>query len=318
MAFSDHQGEFVKNAPLQAATSSIPAGSAQARNRWRAFLLALAILLLAFCVPLFQLARFAAASQLYSYVLLVPFISAWLVWIKRATLPLSARPMRFAGAIFLALGIAVMAAWLLAGHPGGRMARENGLTLQTLSFVLDVFALVFLFWGKDTVRAVRFPLFFLLFMVPLPPSLVLATDSFLQYGSAQVARLFFGLSGMAFLQDGLTFQLPDISLHIAPECSGIHSTIVLFITSLLAAYLLLRTTWKRALFVLFVIPLGLIRNGFRVFVIGELCVHIGPQMINSPIHRKGGPIFFVLSLIPLFLLLIALQKSERARSGTKK
>ena len=65
------------------------------------------------------------------------------------------------------------------------------------------------------------------------------------------------------------------------------------------------------------IPLGLLRNGFRVFTIGELCVHIGPQMINSPIHHKGGPIFFVLSLIPLFILLIALQKSERARGKYK-
>jgi hypothetical protein len=49
-----------------------------------------------------------------------------------------------------------------------------------------------------------------------------------------------------------------------------------------------------------------------VYVIGELCTHIGPQMINSPIHRHGGPLFFVLSLIPFFLLLIFLRRSERA------
>jgi len=85
----------------------------------------------------------------------------------------------------------------------------------------------------------------------------------------------------------------------------------LFITSLLAAHLFLRTPWKRTVFVLVVLPLGILRNGFRVYTIGELCIHIGPQMINSPIHRKGGPIFFVLSLIPLFILLVMLQKSER-------
>jgi exosortase/archaeosortase family protein len=68
-----------------------------------------------------------------------------------------------------------------------------------------------------------------------------------------------------------------------------------------------------------VIPLAILRNGFRVFTIGELCIHVGPHMINSPIHRKGGPLFFALSLIPLFLLLVVLQKSERAggRSITK-
>ena len=54
-----------------------------------------------------------------------------------------------------------------------------------------------------------------------------------------------------------------------------------------------------------------------MFTIGELCVHVGPQMINSPIHHKGGPIFFALSLIPFFLLLVALQKSERGRATAK-
>jgi exosortase/archaeosortase family protein len=62
-----------------------------------------------------------------------------------------------------------------------------------------------------------------------------------------------------------------------------------------------------------VIPLALLRNGFRIFVIGQLCVHIGPEMINSSIHRHGGPLFFILSLIPLFLLLIFLRKSGQAK-----
>jgi exosortase/archaeosortase family protein len=129
-----------------------------------------------------------------------------------------------------------------------------------------------------------------------------------------VAGAFFTLSGTTFFQDGLVFQLPDITLQIAPECSGIHSSMVLLITSLLAAHLFLRTPWKRTVFVLAVIPLGILRNGFRVYTIGELCIHIGPRMINSPIHHKGGPIFFALSLIPLFLLLVALQRSERGRA----
>ena len=61
----------------------------------------------------------------------------------------------------------------------------------------------------------------------------------------------------------------------------------------------------------FLIPLGILRNGFRIFVIGMLCVHIGPRMIYSPVHRQGGPIFFALSLVPLFLLLSWLRRQER-------
>ena len=67
-----------------------------------------------------------------------------------------------------------------------------------------------------------------------------------------------------------------------------------------------------ALLVGVVIPLGLLRNGLRILVISLLCVHIGPEMINSPIHRRGGPIFFVASLIPLFVMLWWLRQREVA------
>jgi exosortase C (VPDSG-CTERM-specific) len=151
--------------------------------------------------------------------------------------------------------------------------------------------------------------------VPIPGILMDGIETFLQHGSAAVAHALFSLSGAPFARDGLVFQLPGISLTVAPECSGIHSSLILFITSLLAGHLFLRTPWKRTVLALAVVPLALIRNGARIFTIGELCVHIGPEMINSAIHRHGGPWFFLLSLIPFFFLLLLLQKSDRARDA---
>jgi exosortase/archaeosortase family protein len=81
-------------------------------------------------------------------------------------------------------------------------------------------------------------------------------------------------------------------------------------TSILAANLFLKTPWRRVALVAFVIPLAILRNGFRILVIGLLCVNIGPQMIHSLIHRRGGPLFFALSLAPLLLLLGWLHKGE--------
>ena len=98
---------------------------------------------------------------------------------------------------------------------------------------------------------------------------------------------------------------------MAEECSGIRSSWVLFITSLLASQLFLRSPWRRIILVAFVIPLAIARNGFRILVIGLLCVHVGPHMIDSFIHHRGGPIFFVLSLIPLFVLLSWFRRQEQ-------
>ncbi|MEI6395048.1 MAG: archaeosortase/exosortase family protein, partial [Verrucomicrobiota bacterium] len=152
------------------------------------------------------------------------------------------------------------------------------------------------------------PAAFLVFMVPFPVFLLEGIESFFQRGSAEAAQALFALSGMPVFRQGMSFQLPGFSLQVAPECSGIHSSLVLFITSLLAGYLLLNSPWKRAVLVLAVVPLALLRNGLRIVTIGQLCVRVSPDMINSYIHRQGGPVFFALSLIPFFFLLLFLQR----------
>jgi exosortase C (VPDSG-CTERM-specific) len=283
-----------------------PAHIAQLRR----FALVTGVLIICFALPLWQLFRFALDSGFYSYIILVPFISLYLMWLKRATLPVSMQPAYPMSAIFLLSGLVLTVAYWLWFRPGLRSAYDDYLAMMIICFLLFFYGISSFFWGLQTLRAAAFPLAFLIFMVPIPLAATQEINSFLQAGSALAAAGFFTLTGTAYFQNGLVFQLADIRLQIAPECSGIHSTLVLFITSLLASYIFLRTSWKRALLTLVVLPLGLLRNGFRVFVIGQMCIHMGPQMIDSPIHHKGGPIFFVLSLIPLFLLLLILQKSE--------
>jgi exosortase len=114
-----------------------------------------------------------------------------------------------------------------------------------------------------------------------------------------------------FFREGLIIKLPNITLEVAPECSGIRSSMVLFITSLIAGKMFLHSKWHRVWLALFVIPLAVVRNGFRIFTLSILCVYVSPDMINSFVHKKGGPIFFALSLIPFFAFLLWLRRRER-------
>ncbi|HWC61542.1 MAG TPA: archaeosortase/exosortase family protein, partial [Verrucomicrobiae bacterium] len=119
------------------------------------------------------------------------------------------------------------------------------------------------------------------------------------------------------LRTGTSFLMPGFSLNVQPECSGIHSTLVLLITSVLAAYLFLQAPSKRWLFVLFIVPLALLRNGFRVFTLAQIGVHWNPNILNTAFHHHGGPLFFLLSLVPLFLLLKYLIKCEARKPQSK-
>ena len=288
-----------------------------AARLWRRFWLMTLCLALCFAFPLWNLTAFAVGSELYSYILLIPFISFYLVWVKRQQSPPAFLPTPGLTAGVLTAGAITLVFYWLSLRYRFKLMEDDYLAVMMTAFLLFFFGVCTWFLGRQFLRANVFPLSFLIFLVPLPAMVVSGLVAVLQAGSAAVARGFFAMTGTPFFQDGLVFQLPGISIEIAPECSGIHSSLVLFITSLVASYLFLCTPWKRAIFILAVLPLSILRNGFRVYTIGELCVHIGPHMINSPIHHRGGPLFFALSLIPLFLLLVVLQRSERTGGGSK-
>jgi exosortase C (VPDSG-CTERM-specific) len=271
----------------------------------------IAALALVFIRPLSTLMVYASGSDLHSHIVLVPVVSAYLLYIRRQSLPAPGRPAAGPAAL---LGAVSVAALVAAYGFRGTLSLNGYLVLVTLGFVSAVAAGGYLLQGSTWMAAAAFPLGFLLFMVPLPDGAVDALERASALASAEAAALYFALAGTSLVRHGTTFELPGIVLHVARECSGIRSSWVLVITGAIASSLFLRSPWRRLALVAFVIPLGILRNGFRVFVIGMLCVHVGPHMIDSLIHRQGGPVFFVLSLVPLFALLWWLRRREaRAR-----
>jgi len=276
--------------------------------RTRGYVLYVAVVALLFLAPLARLMQHAAVSDLHSHILLVPLIAGYLLYDRRHSLPPAGRPS--AGGAVLGGGIGLAA---LAAGIGWResLSVNDYLALMSFAFVSLVAAGGFLLLGARWMAAAGLPVAFLGFLVPLPDAAVRWLEGASTIASAEAAALYFSIAGTALVRHGTVFELPGIVLEVARECSGIRSSWVLFITSVLASHLFLDSPWRRLVLVAFVIPLGVLRNGFRVFVIGMLCVRIGPHMIDSAIHRQGGPLFFALALIPLFLLLWWLRRQER-------
>lgn len=297
------------------------ADSSQDRRKARARLWAgagyAALLLAFFAKPLLALMFLAADSDLHSYIILVPFISAYLLYIRREKLAVDySSSWGLAIIPFAAGAVAWAVAWTRrTGMPA--LSYNDYLALMALSFVCFLTAGGFLLLGSRWMREATFPFAFLIFMVPLPDGLANGLETASKLVSAEAANLFFNLTGTPVVRNGNVFQLPNIAIEVTQECSGIRSSLVLVITSLLASHLFLKSPWRRTVLVVLVIPLAILRNGFRILVIGLLCLEYGPQMIHSVIHKRGGPLFFAASLIPLFLLLWWLRRSEAVPEDTK-
>jgi exosortase C (VPDSG-CTERM-specific) len=268
------------------------------------------VLLVVFARPLLMLTRYVAGSQLGSYILLVPFVSAYLLYIRRNQLPKNYTTDLPLTIVSLAAGLGLLAFTYSLDFAGRAPANNDRIVLLTLSFLCCLAAGGFFFFGRDWMQAAAFPLAYLIFIVPMPDGMADALEIASKSAAAEVANVLFHLSGTPFLRAGPIFQLPNITIEVAQECSGIRSSWVLFMTSILAANLFLKTPWRRFALVAFVIPLGILRNGFRILVIGLLCVNVGPQMIHSLIHRRGGPLFFALSLVPFLLMLWWLRRGD--------
>lgn len=268
------------------------------------------LLVLAYGWILFSLVVYSAGTEIHSHILLIPFVSAYLIRLNRNALPGGSDCSPGWAAVLAVTGLALLALVFEAGTGQGGLSWNDFLSLTVGSFLCFLSAGGFLFLGKRWMGIVSFPAAFLVFMVPLPDAAVVAIEHTLMAATSEVVDGLFLIAGVPCLRDGHVFQIPGITLRVAQECSGIRSSWVLFITSLLASYLFLRSPWRRALLMAVVIPLGILRNGFRILVLAELCIHYGPQMIDSALHHRGGPIFFVLSLIPLFLLLWWLRRGE--------
>src|SRR5438876_345256 len=225
------------------------------------FILFSLVLTVSFCKPLFDLARFSFMDDLYSHTLLVPFISFYLIWIKRKALPTDIKTSLGAALTPLIVGAVALGGYWLMIFRGWNVAEQDYISITLFSYYSLLVAGGVGFLGSAFMRAVAFPAGFLVLMVPFPVALTNWIETFFQHTSGDAASVLFSLTGVPVFRERLLFHLPSIVIEVAKECSGIHSTLVLFITSLLAGHLFLRSPWKKATLALAVIPLGIARNG---------------------------------------------------------
>jgi exosortase len=163
-----------------------------------------------------------------------------------------------------------------------------------------------------------FPLLFLLFMVPIPVKALETAVYLLTCGSAEAAYGLFKLTGVTVLREGSTFHLPTLTIEVAEQCSGINSSIALFVAMIVAAQLFLRTGWKKVVLVLSIFPITIIKNGMRIVTLTLLGAYVDPRILSSDLHRKGGIPFFIIALAMLAPILWYLRKTEKRNGENKK
>ena len=280
-------------------------------NRWLIYAVWILLCLLLFAKPLYGLFELANQDETASHVLLIPFISAWLLYTGRKQLQPDGAFGFLPVVIFLAP--AVLLPFLASRCES--CAPKDRLSVCILSFVLLLVSGFVLILGTAAAKASWFALTFLLFTVPLPDIFLRRVIYGLQSCSAAIAELFFNLSGTPVLREGFVFRLPKMSIEVAQECSGIRSSLALLILALLVAHFSFRPFWKKLVFVVAGLGMMLLKNGIRIAALTLLANYVDPDFLYGKLHHQGGIVFFLIGLALLLPVYWFLRKGEPSAPG---
>jgi exosortase len=235
--------------------------------------------------------RFTDPESFYAHGFLIPFVSGYLALRDRKGLEgVPCLPSLSGLGVFLgALFVHAIAVFFEINFLSG------------LLFVVVLCGLVSYNCGFGMLRRLAFPLFFLLFMIPLPNAFILGISFYMKIFAANTAGFF-----MKFLiplrQSGSLIYLPNGVLTVGAPCSGLKSLIALSALSLLFAHLSGFTVRKKLLFFLCALPVAFTGNIIRIMLLILVYFIYGSEFAMGWFHDFSGFLVFVFALLGLMLL----------------
>jgi exosortase B len=227
------------------------------------------------------------------------------------------------GAIILAVLI-----WLFwetrkkISETGGDSAKKSGWTVFFIGifiysigrlFAISIFemgsqifivsAILLLLKGTKAWKLAWFPVFYILFMIPLPSVLVDAiTGSLKQVISDLVTSLLYA-AGYPIARSGVMLTIGQYQLLVADACSGLHSMFSLSALGTLFMYIMARKSLlHNGIMLVSILPIAFVANICRVIVLVLVTYYLGDEAGQGFLHGAAGMVLMLSALIIFFAL----------------
>ncbi|HVE39764.1 MAG TPA: exosortase/archaeosortase family protein [Planctomycetota bacterium] len=240
----------------------------------------------------------------YSHGPLVPLVTLFLLWSRRARLRLDPG--------ITPLAIAALASAALLHLLGVRLLFEF---LSCLSLIAALTALALLAGGRPLLNEAAFPLAYLLFAVPLPIILLQQVSLPLQLFSSAGARSVLAGLGCPVQRQGVLLAFPKFTLAVADACSGLRSLLTVLAIGTLAAHLARASLARKTLLVALSSAAALLVNVLRITLAGLIGIAFDGETACLIFEKYSGYFFFalvVLSTLAVFKALIPTPPDEPA------
>ena len=275
---------------------STPAGAASGGAGWRPAGLDMVVLLvilgglaLLYLPTYWDLSRTIWASDEQGHGPIILAVSLWLLFQRMHALSaLERRPAPVLGSAIFALGLILYA----IGRTQAVLLFEVGSQIAVIASLLLIFK------GRHAVRLAWFPLFFLLFMIPLPSPLVVAVTTPLKAAVSYVAEFLMYHAGYPIARSGVILHVGHYQLLVADACAGLNSMFTLEALGLLYMNLMGYTSASRNLtLAVLIIPIAFVANVIRVMILILVTYHFGDEAGQGFVHGFAGMILFIAGLM---------------------
>jgi exosortase len=252
---------------------------------WSVILIGLILLLYAAVIKSLVMQWWTDAD--YGHGFFVPLFSGYILWHARERwTKVEIKPSNF-GFVVIAGAIAL----LLLGSLGAELFTSRFSLLVLLAGMILFLA------GWKMLRAVSFPLGYLIWMIPLPVIIYNQITFPLQLIASRLATAWLELAQVPVLRDGNILIMSNYSLEVVEACSGIRSLMTLMALAVAYGYLVSPRRWVRYVLAAFMVPIAIVTNAIRIMGAGLLAHRFGPAAAEGFLHQFSGWAIFLVALV---------------------
>lgn len=218
----------------------------------------------------------------------------WLIFRRADEIRAAARP----GSLGLAVAAILVA---VIGYAFGRAF--DFITLEVAAMLLAFGAVAYSFVGGAVMRMMWFPIIYLMFMIPIPGSILdTATQPLKAFVSQAVTEVLGGL-GYPVARVGVTIYVAQYQLLVEDACAGLNSLISLTAIGLFYVYVMRNSNWRYSVLLLaLVVPIAILANCVRVAALVLLTYYFGDAVAQGFLHKFAGMVTFTSALLLIFLI----------------
>jgi len=179
------------------------------------------------------------------------------------------------------------------------LGRSQDILLFEVGSQIPILAgLLLIFRGTSALKLLWFPLFFMLFMIPLPGTLVDAVTMPMKMAVSYVAENTLFIVGYPIARSGVVLQIGQYQLLVADACAGLHTLFTLEALGLLYLNLFRHESLARNLgLAILIVPISFTANVIRVMVLTLITYYFGDAAGQGFMHGFAGMVLFLTALL---------------------